>query len=379
MGILPFMQRWQPHQPDFERFRRSLIREGSPGRVPFAEFLVDCPIIEQLTGKKLPFTQGEKNLTQATIHRVGERRWVEQFVDVSLEFSLLVGMDYQYIELDTGIPLAQATLVRSQEAGRDRNWWYVNPDGRIASWEDFQRFPWPTRTELDYSLLEYACQVVPDGMKILAQIMGLFEPLYCLVGLERLSFSLYEEPDLVHNIIARVAELVLSQVEVALQHEQVGGIWMGDDLGFNSGTFVSPQTLREFIFPWYKRIVDLSHNHEHVFFLHSCGNLSAVMDDLIDLGIDAKHSFEDKIQPVEEAHAKWGDRLGIIGGVDMDILARGTTDDVRRRSREILDACGSKGGYALGTGNSVADYIPAENFLAMLDEGRLWNECHYGS
>ena len=79
------------------------------------------------------------------------------------------------------------------------------------------------------------------------------------------------------------------------------------------------------------------------------------MDDLIDdVGIDAKHSFEDKILPVEEAYRRWGDRIAILGGVDMDVLGRGTEEQVRARTRQILEVCGVKGtGYCLGTGNSV--------------------------
>ena len=85
-----------------------------------------------------------------------------------------------------------------------------------------------------------------------------------------------------------------------------------------------------------------------------------LMDDLIDdVGIDAKHSFEDKILPVEEAYRRWGDRIAILGGVDMDVLGRGTEEQVRARTRQILEVCGVKGtGYCLGTGNSVRQLHP---------------------
>jgi uroporphyrinogen decarboxylase len=103
------------------------------------------------------------------------------------------------------------------------------------------------------------------------------------------------------------------------------------------------------------------------------------MDEIIDLGFDAKHSFEDKIMPVEEVSRLWGDRIAILGGVDLDLLARGSQEEVRRRTREILESCAAAGtGYCLGTGNSVANYIPTENYLAMLDEGRRWNREHFG-
>jgi uroporphyrinogen decarboxylase len=74
--------------------------------------------------------------------------------------------------------------------------------------------------------------------------------------------------------------------------------------------------------------------------------------------------------PVEQVYHLWGDRIAIAGDVDMDILGRGSEKEVRRRTREILKACGTRGsGYCLGTGNTVANYIPRENYLAMLDEG----------
>jgi uroporphyrinogen decarboxylase len=105
-----------------------------------------------------------------------------------------------------------------------------------------------------------------------------------------------------------------------------------------------------------------------------------LMDDLIDdVGIDAKHSYEDKILPPEEAYRRWGDRIAVLGGVDMDLLGRGTEEQVRARTRQILEVCGVKGmGYALGTGNTAANYIPVGNYLAMLDEGRRWNREHFG-
>ena len=72
------------------------------------------------------------------------------------------------------------------------------------------------------------------------------------------------------------------------------------------------------------------------------------------------------------AKRRWGGRLSLIGGIDMDLLCRSTEADVRRRVRETLDICLPGGGYCLGTGNTVANYVPLDNYLAMLDEGRRY-------
>ncbi len=95
------------------------------------------------------------------------------------------------------------------------------------------------------------------------------------------------------------------------------------------------------------------------------------MDDLInDVKIDGKHSFEDTIEKVTDVKDTYGKRIALLGGVDVDFLCRADEKQVRARVRETLRKCMPGGGYCLGTGNSVANYIPLDNYLAMLDEGR---------
>ena len=159
--------------------------------------------------------------------------------------------------------------------------------------------------------------------------------------------------------------------------EHVGALWLNDDLGFKTQTMISPADLRAFVFPWHKRLVEYAHAHGKPVILHACGNLKEVMDDLIDdVGIDAKHSFEDIIQPVTEAKRQYGARVALIGGIDVDVLARCTEEEVRRYTRRVIEECAPGGGWALGSGNSVANYIPVRNFLAMLDEGRQAGVYH---
>jgi uroporphyrinogen decarboxylase len=89
--------------------------------------------------------------------------------------------------------------------------------------------------------------------------------------------------------------------------------------------------------------------------------------------IDAKHSFEDVIVPVEEFKRRWGKGVAVLGGVDVDLLSRGTEDDIRRRTSEILTACAPGGGYACGSGNSVTNYMPIGNYLAMIETIHRFN------
>jgi uroporphyrinogen decarboxylase len=113
----------------------------------------------------------------------------------------------------------------------------------------------------------------------------------------------------------------------------------------------------------------MTHEKGKPYFLHSCGNLAAIMEDLIeDVKIDGKHSYENAIIPVAEFQKKYGDRIAVLGGLDINILTRATPPEVRREIGKLMDECGPRGRYAVGSGNSVPSYIPVANYLAMVEE-----------
>ncbi len=177
-------------------------------------------------------------------------------------------------------------------------------------------------------------------------------------------------------VARRVDEVLCTVVETTAAMECVGAQWLNDDMGFKNGPMASPETLRTYIFPTQKRICEIAHRHGKPILLHSCGNLEEITAELIDeVGIDAKHSFEDVIMPVWEVKRRWGKRMALLGGVDMDVLARGSEEQVRAYTRRCIEECAPGGGWALGSGNSVANYLPVGNFLAMLDEG--WERGRY--
>ena len=91
------------------------------------------------------------------------------------------------------------------------------------------------------------------------------------------------------------------------------------------------------------------------------------MDEVIALGIDAKHSNEDAIAPFDQWIAAYGGRIGLLGGFDMDLLCTATPEELYER---VLDDGrrfrATAQGYALGSGNSIPDYVPDDNYLAMV-------------
>jgi uroporphyrinogen decarboxylase len=365
-------------KPDFERFRRA-ITSNEPGPVTVGDIFADFetvgnflkePVLDYLKLAEDP----ELKITFKDL--LGGYRYVSQ----TIRFCCLTGWDYAYsysIIPFKGMGL-QITDNTSSEVQDGKRGWLNDNQGPIMSWSDFERYPWPKDIKVINAMSRTMAKRVPDGMKVMVIPGGIFEWTTWLMGLVPFSYALSDQPELVDAVIENVTRIIYRVVEDIMTEPNVGGVFMGDDLGFYSGTFVSPQVLREKFLPRTREIVDITHEAGGIFVLHSCGNMYAVMDDIIEMGVDAKHSFEDKILPVEDAHKRYSDRIGIIGGVEMDIISKGTEDDVRDRTKRILEACASKGRYVLGTGNSVANYVPLKNYLAMLDEGREWNIRNFG-
>jgi uroporphyrinogen decarboxylase len=210
---------------------------------------------------------------------------------------------------------------------------------------------------------------LPDGMKLIVYGPGgVLENAISLIGFDCLCMLLVDDQDLVKDIFDAVGQRLVRYYEICAQYDSIGALISNDDWGFKTGTMLSPADLRRYVFPWHKKIAATIHAAGKPAILHSCGKLDEVMDDVIDdMKYDAKHSFEDVIMPIEEAYELWSDRIAILGGIDVDFICRSSPEQIRERCKGMLAKAEEKGGYALGTGNSVPEYVPYDNYLAMID------------
>ncbi len=250
--------------------------------------------------------------------------------------------------------------------------------GPIQSREDFERYPFDELPERYWSIwtphLESLAESLPEGMKAVGGCgNGPFELSEDLVGYERLCLMMYEDPDLFRDLYNRIGDLLVQLWTRMLR--DYGDLFcvcrIGDDLGYKTSTLVSPDTIRAHVLPQYTRVIHLVHDTGKPFLLHSCGCIFSVMDDLIAAGIDAKHSNEDQIAPFSDWIERYGDRIGLLGGIDVDRLCRDNPkavyEDVFRLGSEFRN---SARGYALGSGNSIPAYVPPEGYFAMIEAGQ---------
>lgn len=332
--------------PDFTRLSDAVLRRGDAVRLPFLELFADQEIVEAILGR--PWGG------------IAER----------IEFWYRLGYDSIPLNVGLGFGTPRAAVTNTAAAARNDRYWVTDDLCPIQTRDDFDRHEWPDPEQVSAQPFEEAAELLPEGMSIMLQSGGVLENVMWLMGYTGFANALYDDPDLVADMFEHVASRIYRAMEKVIDCDRVGGVFFGEDMGFKTATMVAPEHLRKYHFPYLKRLVDLAHAHGKFFILHSCGNLSEVMDDLIDyVGIDAKHSFEDAIAPVSRVKQLYGDRIGIVGGVDVDALARLNADDMRRYVRRVLEDCAPGGGYVLGSGNSVANYVKLENYLIMLEEG----------
>jgi uroporphyrinogen decarboxylase len=159
----------------------------------------------------------------------------------------------------------------------------------------------------------------------------------------------------------------VSMFETMAGMDWVGALWYSDDIAFSSGLMVSPEFLHQHLFPHLGKIGELARKRGIPFIYHSDGNLWDVLDTFIACGVTALHPLEPKSMDIVEVKRQYGHRLGVCGGVDVDVLARGTPDNVRALVRTFLSTVAPGGGWCAGSSNSIPDYVPVENYLAMVD------------
>ena len=315
--------------PDFEQLHSVLTKGKKPLYTPLYELYVNSEVMEAVLGKKIH----SRADTIEFYHRAG----------------------YDYVPVWPTVSFDIGSLI------------HTSSDYPIKNYDDLKKYSWPTKDTIQFDEFESVIPLLPKGMKIIGQCPGIFETLQSLMGYQNLCIALYEEEDLVSEIVENIGRVYTMMYEGMAGYREVGALVISDDMGYKTQTLISPDHLRKLILPRHKELSDIAHSRGKPCILHSCGNLEAIMEDIITfVGIDAKHSFEDQIMPVTRMYERYGDRIAILGGIDVDRLCRSTEEEITEYTGLLIDTCGPGGNYAIGSGNSITGYVPLENYFAML-------------
>jgi uroporphyrinogen decarboxylase len=323
---------------------------NKPGAwVPLYDHIVADSIIEELTNKKIA------GLID------GDGRDLDEYFRIYNQFFESSGYDAVPFEcITSGILPGNHAL-------------YGHEPGSVHSMDDFNKYPWDEVPrmfrERYYPLFEAFAGNLPAGMKgVGGPGNGVFECVQDIVGFEKLCIMKYEDEEL----FALVFQKMGAAIE-AIWKEFIGAfddafciMRFGDDLGFKLSTLLPPSDITAHIFPVYRKVIDQVHATGKPFLLHCCGNIFPLMDGLIELGINAKHSNEDQIAPFTRWVDDYGSRIALFGGIDTDHLVHKDEKQIRELVTETCSRVTGRCGFALGSGNSIPDYVSAANYAAMI-------------
>lgn len=339
------MEKFIPNTENIVKAARNI----EVSRIPLYEHGVGGGIMESILGKEVTCFIGG-NLED-------KKEWVRR----QAEFYRKMGYDFFNYDLNIGGALPGGGALGG----------HVDPV--IKNRADFEKYPWEEIPNIYFEKYgEYfdalAEVVQKDFLAFGGPGNGIFECVQELVGYEGLCYIMADDEELYKDLFKKVGDTNLEIWERFLnKYGDCYAVYrFGDDLGFKNSTLLSVDDINEHIIPQYQRIVSRIHKTGKPFLLHSCGCIFNVMDDIISkVGIDAKHSNEDEIAPFWEWVERYGDRIGNFGGIDTDAVCRLSKPEMKDYITEVVAKSKGHGGFAFGSGNSIPDYVPVENYIAM--------------
>ena len=344
-------------KPDFNRVIAALQHE-EPDRVPLVEALVAYEIQSQFLGR----TVTEDDLAS------------------QVEFWSKAG--YDYIPLTVGMmtpggvtresqisKTISRVMLKETTGEEDDESWNLETTAWIHDERDFEAFPWNEVAKLDFSKFYDVQPFLPPGIKIVAMSGKIFTLTWMLMGFENFGISLMLKPRFVEKVFEQVARIQFAALTEIFSVPNVAAVWAVDDLAFRNGPIIRPQAFRNYVFPWYKEMAKQCHERGLYFFFHSDGVLWDLMDDLLDLEIDALHPIDPTCMDINEVKRRVGHRLCLMGNISNEILMIGTPKEVVELTKRRLKELAPGGGYCLGSGNSVPNWARFENYMAMRETG----------
>ena len=202
---------------------------------------------------------------------------------------------------------------------------------------EVERFSWPNPADhIDPARCREAVAAVPDDYAKMGVFWSAhFQDACAAFGMESALVTMLEAPAMFRAVIDRIVEFYLAANEIVLEATKgmLDAVLLGNDFGSQTGLMVRPEHLREFVFPGIRRLVDQAHGYGVKVVYHSCGSIHDLVEDLIEVGVDAIHPIQAaaKDMEAERMAADFGGRVSFVGGVDAQrLLVLGSPGDIRR-------------------------------------------------
>lgn len=337
-----------------ERFLSSLNLKPTD-RVPLFDFIDSKNLFERLTGK----------------------RPLKYEAELAVKASFKLGFDAVWIPFG-GI----SAFTEDSESEIYVDEWGTTYKRTSYSWPCDSPIAYPISNEKDLQKLNIpdptkpkrlddiktALKLTHNEIAVIGGICGPFSIAYLTMGYETLCLSLFDNPDLVIQVHEIATDFL---IEAAKRIIDTGAdvVYIGEDLGFKTGPFLSPSQYRRFTFPFLEKLIHSIRARGMPVLLHSDGNLNLILEDLIRMGINALNPIEiDAGMDLFEIKKKYGKRICLVGGISNSVLCDGNPEEVKKEVKRALDIASPGGGYIpCSDSGDLRDEMPLENIEAMIE------------
>lgn len=348
-----------------ERFMAAL-RHEVPDRVPMFDFLFQQPMFEALIGHR-PEGYNGADAVKCALALDHDGVW--------LPFGGFSGYQPQYL---------------AENVYRDE--WGTVYQKSASSWPIDAPIDYPLKTRADLKgyrppdptlpgraeEIKIARDMASDDIALLGGVQGPLTTLWLLMGYEAISYALYDDPDLITELCA-VSNAFFKEAARLSVGAGCIGVWVSEDLGDSTRGFFRLEHYRKYLLPPFVELVDHIDGLGVPVLLHSCGHITAYLDDLAQTKIAALHPLQRTAgMDLRDIKARYGSRFCIIGNIDSSrTLPYGTPDDVAAEVREAINIAAPGGGYILASDHSLHDGIPVENITTLFQVGAEYGRAFY--
>jgi uroporphyrinogen decarboxylase len=205
-----------------------------------------------------------------------------------------------------------------------------------------------------------------DRYRVFGIGFSLYERAWAMRGLQTMMMDFYDNPGFVHDLFNSIADYNIAQIRAFLKYD-IDAVMFGDDWGQQHGLQMGPKLWHEFIYPVLKRMYSEVTAAGKKVFIHSCGDVDELFDDLLAIGLNCFNPFQPEVMDVASLIHQYRGRLAFYGGMSTQkTLPYGTVEDVRQETRKLLEL-GREGGYIFSPAHDVPKDVSVENMLAFIE------------